>query len=234
MIVILNDRQIRFNIFNWLPRHRCFLTDRIGSYPPTREFGLLDQHINKDLLGVLRNPNYERFQQYGGLRCAEERHWSIFLWAGKTNYKNVEANNKKRINSAHFYNALYVKYPDAKLFEFGEGQTRYDYYYFDDEGNFTFDFSDVNKTMSFIKQQDKQVIHINIEWKEKLFERYPGPFANGHMINITLDNVLPTSPVFENGRFILWEMDLSNPLFIEKLMERITSIMCSHEDKQEL
>ena len=75
VIAVVNFKQSFFDMFeNWLPMHRAFIIDLIH---PAR---LIDQHIHRDLLGVLRNPYYDRFKQYKDLKCIVERKWVIFIW----------------------------------------------------------------------------------------------------------------------------------------------------------
>ena len=75
-------------------------------------------------------------------------------------------------------------------------------------------------------KQKENVIHLNFEWKEKLFNRNSQLFTIGHTINITLDDELPRSPVFENEKLTLWEEDLNNPYFTKKLIEQINKVIC--------
>ena len=74
-------------------------------------------------------------------------------------------------------------------------------------------------------KQKENVIHLNFEWKEKLFNRNSQLFTIGHTINITLDDELPRSPVFENEKLTLWEEDLNNPYFTKKLIEQINKVI---------
>ena len=213
----------------WLPIHRALVTET--SY----QSRVMDQQTHKDLLDVLRNPNYNRFEFYDDLKCLNGRKWKIYLWRDKWNYGiNIET-----ISYFYLYYIFFVRYPKYKMLHVEEyfqddRSVAYLYHYYDEQGFYQRGYNTpVEKLMEILRQQ-RIIIHLNIERKKTFFKRNSQPFTIGHTINITLDNDLPKSPVLQNGRFTLWEEDLYNPVFINQLIRQMNLIMCDQKYKSEL
>lgn len=213
----------------WLPPHRSFV---IAYYN-----GKISQIFHKDILNVLKNPNYDRFKEYQDLKCTDQRKLNIYFWVNK---KIFEEGKDETINHKYLSDTIKSKFPDLKIslvheyiyntasISFPNVQPNvqdavymrvYGLGEYNGDGLLVSLWSPTN-FMNILKQQ-QNLLHINIEWNEKFFQRAPQPFTFGKTINITLNNEAPKSPVFQDGQIVLFEEDLDDPLFINMLIDRI-------------
>ena len=207
----------------WIPVHRTFFT----------EMRSMDQHLHKNLINVLRNPDYNRFEQYPDLQCINGGKLNVFLWQFRWDIdKSRETNLERSFYVTHLYVELHARFPNITFFTVGEyfrNNITTGYYYYYHENNRVNYFSRVDPLIFIDLINQQQDIHLNFDLEYPFPSSNPEPFTKGRTIDIIVNDELPKSPVVKKDKLSLWEEDIDNPIFIKNLIERMNNILCGKD-----
>ena len=210
----LRRTPLQAELTKWMPRQNILVFKYFD----------FNQHIHHIMLDLMRNPQYNWFDRYTQdikNRCRNLSESHIYLWHLKFFSRESDS-----FFMSDMLNNYFLDLPNVTVYE-GEinisPKTEGKLYImpFDSTFNVRSHWLEISEW----KPKNKNVTNVNIVFDEKPYSiDIKHPLEN--MIQVMVNNHIPESPSFQNGKIRIWTHDITSPMFFKMLMEKVYSILC--------